>query len=200
MNDFDDFDYVPKMIKEMENHPLHANKQKENQVSNIDKAKQAVEAAQKQLEDAIKVLEQAEKKESKIGLKIPEMGERYYSYYYGEAGNRTDCDTDAYLSSFDSTNKAQQQAFQKALQVMAEMRVQDGIVTPNGIDDFYAISTNHNKKLSIDLWSGCIGVSLFPAFESETAAQTAINAVGEERIITCIKTMMFMTPESRGEA
>ena len=29
-------------------------------------------------------------------------------------------------------------------------------------------------------------------------AQTAINAVGEKRIINCIKTMMFMTPESRG--
>ena len=53
------------------------------------------------------------------------------------------------------------------------------------------------NTLDIDCWT--IGVSLFPAFISEDAAQKAINAVGEKRIINCIKTMMFMTPESRGE-
>ena len=44
-----------------------------------------------------------------------------------------------------------------------------------------------------------IGLSLFPAFETETAAQKAIDNVGKGRIVQCIKTMMFMTPESRGE-
>ena len=99
----------------------------------INEAKQAVEAAKKQLEDAINALEQVEENASKIGLKIPEMGEEYYSYYYGNSRNRTDSNTAAYLSSFDSTNKAQQKSFQEALAVMAEMRVQDGIVVPDGV-------------------------------------------------------------------
>jgi len=166
----------------------------------VNEAKQAVEAAKKQLEDAIKALEQVEKKSTKIWLKLPEMGERYYSYYHSEAGNRTDCNTDAYLSSFDSTDKAQQKAFQEALIVMAEMRVQDGIVVPDEDSNHYTISLDlKNNELDIDAWRWTIGVSLFPAFISEDAAQTAINAVGEKRIINCIKTMMFMTPESRGE-
>ena len=74
-----------------------------------------------------------------------------------------------------------------------------GIVAPNGNDDFYSISVEIDQKLSIDMWSKCIGLSLFPAFETETAAQKAIDNVGKGRIVQCIKTMMFMTPESRGE-
>ena len=166
----------------------------------INEAKQAVEAAQKQLEDAIKALEQVEGNASKIGLKIPEMGEEYYSYYYGNSRNRTDSNTAAYLSRFDSTNKAQQKAFQEAVAVMAEMRVQDGIVVPDGDSDYYTISFDFNiGKLDIDTWCWTIGISLFPAFETETAAQKAIDNVGKERIVQCIKTMMFLTPESRGE-
>ena len=176
------------------------NGQKESQMSNIDKAKQAVEAAQKQLEDAMKALEQAEKKSNKIGLKVPNIDEKYFAGFYGSNNVRSNADDKPYLSSFASTNEAQQQAFQEALVVMAEMRMQDGIVVPNGNDDFYSISTEKGQKISIDMWSRCIGLSLFPAFESTDAAQTAINAVGERRIVNCIKTMMFMTPESRGEA
>lgn len=196
-----DFDYVPKMIKGMENHPLHANRQKENQMNNIDKAKQAVEAAQKQLEEAVKALEQAEKKVSKIGLKIPEMGEKYYSEYYGGRFTREDYDNNPYFSSFASTNKSQQKAFQEALVVMAAMRMQDGIVVPGNCHSPYTISYDRTRRcLYIYNWASAVGMSLFPAFESTDAAQTAINAVGEERVINCIKTMMFMTPESRGEA
>ena len=58
-------------------------------MNNIDKAKQAVESAQKQLEEAVKALEQAEKKASKIGLKIPEIEEKYYSGYYNHNSYRT---------------------------------------------------------------------------------------------------------------
>jgi len=197
----DDFDYVPRMIKAMENHPLHSNRQKEKPMNNIDKAKQAVEAAQKQLEEAVKALEQAEKESTKIGLKLPKMEEKYYTGYYSHNGQRTDANTDAYLSSFDSTNKVQQKAFQEALVVMAEMRMQDGIVVPfEQPSPYYSISSEINDCLSVDGWYNSTGVSLFPAFESKDTAQTAINAVGEHRIINCIKTMMFMTPESRGEA
>lgn len=166
----------------------------------INEAKQAVEAAQKQLKDAIKALEQVEENASKIGLKIPEMEEKYYSGYYNHNAYRTDSDTAAYLSSFDSTNKAQQKAFQKALAVMAEMRMQDGIVVPDGDSYYCTISFDFsNGQLYIDYWCWTIGISLFPAFETETAAQKAIDNVGKECIVRCIKTMMFMTPESRGE-
>jgi hypothetical protein len=197
----DDFNYPTVWLKVMENHPLHANEQKEKPMNNIDKAKQAVEAAQKQLEEAVKALEQAEKKASKIGLKIPEMGEKYYSEYYGGRFTREDCDNDPYFSSFASTNKAQQKAFQEALVVMAEMRMQDGIVVPDGEHKVYPIYLDVGENtLKVDCWETDTGTSLFPAFESLDAVQTAINAVGERRIINCIKTMMFMTPESRGEA
>ena len=105
----------------------------------------------------------------------------------------------AILSS-DPSAKAQQEAFQEALVVMAEMRVQDGIVVPfEQSVPYYSISLEINDCLAIDGWYNSVGISLFPAFDSKDAAQTAINAVGERRIINCIKTMMFMTPESRGE-
>ena len=105
------------------------------------------------------------------------------------------------MSSFDSANKAQQKAFQEALVVMAEMRIQDGIVVPfEQPAPYYTISLEINDYLEIDTWCHSVGISLFPAFESKDAAQTAINAVGEHRITNCIKTMMFITPESRGEA
>ena len=196
----DDFNYPTVWLKVMENHPLHANKQKEKPMNNIDKAKQAVESAQKQLEEAVKALEQAEKKVSKIGLKIPEIEEKYYSGYYNHNSYRTHRNTDNYLSSFDSTNKAQQKAFQEALIAMAEMRTQDEIVVPDGEHKVYPIYLDVGENtLNVDCWETDTGTSLFPAFESKDAAQTAINAVGEKRIINCIKTMMFMTPESRGE-
>lgn len=166
----------------------------------VNEAKQAVEAAQKQLEDAIKALEQAEKENTKIGLKIPERGEFYYMCN-GQPHTTRSCESDIYYArKWASTNKEQSKAFYEALRVMAEMRVQDGIVVPDGDSDYYTISFGFNNgKLDIDTWCWTIGISLFPAFESEDAAQTAINAVGEDRIINCIKTMMFMTPESRGE-
>lgn len=174
--------------------------QKEKPMNNLDKAKQAVEAAQKQLEEAVKALEQAEKKTNKIGLKIPEMGESYYSEYYGGKFTREDCDNGPYFSSFASTNKSQQKAFQEALVVMAEMRMQDGIVVPfEQPTPCYSISLEIGGYLAIYNWYNSVGISLFPAFESQDAAQTAINAVGEKRVINCIRTMMFMTPESRGE-
>ena len=169
-------------------------------MSNIDKAKQAVEAAQKQLEEAVKALEQAKKKSNKIGLKLPNIDEKYFAGFYGSNNVRSNANDKPYLSSFDSTNEAQQQAFQKALCVMAEMRMQDGIVVPDGEHKVYPIYLDVGENtLKVDCWETDTGTSLFPAFKSKDAAETAINAVGEKCIISCIKTMMFMTPESRGE-
>ena len=161
----------------------------------INKAEEAVVAAKQKLQQ----YEANKNKNPK--LLIPELDDTYWSGSYKDAIGARRCiaDVELYLNTFSSTNKAQAAAFSDALCVMGEMRVQEGIVAPNGNDDFYSISVEIDQKLSIDMWSKCIGLSLFPAFISEDAAQTAINAVGEKRIINCIKTMMFMTPESRGE-
>lgn len=170
-------------------------------MTNIEKLQHDVEIAQKQLEEATKSLEMAKKKLSKISLKVPEMGDKYYTGYSGHSGTRQVCESVYYTAAFDSVNQSQQSAFQKALCVMAEMRVQDGIVVPfEQPSPYYSISLEIYDRLSIDNWYNSAGISLFPAFESKDAAQTAINAVGEHRLINCIKTMMFMTPESRGEA
>lgn len=166
-------------------------------MTNIEKLQHDVEIAQKQLEEATKSLEMAKKKLSKISLKVPEMGDNYYTGY---SGTLQCCESVHYTAAFDSVSQPQQSAFQEALCVMAEMRVQDGIVVPfEQPSPYYSISLEIYDRLSIDSWYNSTGTSLFPAFESKDAAQTAINAVGEHRLIDCIKTMMFMTPESRGE-
>lgn len=176
---------------------------KRSNMSDIENAKQAVEAAEKQLVEAKLALEKAEaEKKNKIGLKIPEMGEVYYKIIEGKLfrQERGYEGNTRYIRSWSSTNQKQNKAFYDALCVMAEMCVQDGIVVPDGESEYCTISFDFsNGKLDIDIWSWTIGISLFPAFETETAAQTAINNVGTERVIQCIKTMMFMTPESRGE-
>lgn len=175
--------------------------EKESVMNTLEQAQAKVKELEALLKQAQEEAEAAKKKsESKIGLKIPEMGEKYYSEYYGGRFTREDCDNGPYFSSFASTNKVQQKAFQEALIVMAEMRMQDGIVVPDGEHKVYPIYLDVGENtLNVDCWETDTGTSLFPAFESQGAAQKAINGVGEERIINCIKTMMFMTPESRGE-
>lgn len=172
-------------------------------MNTLEKYQADVEAAQKLLERAISSFEEAKKQEEEskaIKLKVPKDGELYTDTVLRYPTIRHEADmNDYFLCTFASTNKKQSESFADALVVMAEMRMQDGIVVPNGNDDFYSISTEKGQKISIDMWSRCFGLSLFPAFDSKDAAQTAINAVGEHRIINCIKTMMFMTPESRGE-
>ena len=113
---------------------------KEDVMNTLEQAQAKVKELEALLKQAQEEAEAAKKKEaSKIGLKIPEMEEKYYSGYYNHNSYRTDSNTDAYLSSFDSTNKAQQKAFQEALVVMAEMRMQDGIVVPDGEHKVYPI-------------------------------------------------------------
>ena len=160
----------------------------------INKAEKAVVAAKQKLQQ----YEANKNKNPK--LLIPELDDTYWSGSYKDAIGARRCiaDVKLYLNTFSSTNKAQAAAFSDALCVMGEMRVQEGIIAPSGTSSQHTITLDAVRNtLDIDCWT--IGVSLFPAFISEDAAQKAINAVGEKRIINCIKTMMFMTPESRGE-
>ena len=95
-------------------------------MTNIEKLQHDVEIAQKQLEEATKSLEMAKKKLSKISLKVPEMGDNYYTGY---SGTLQCCESVHYTAAFDSVSQPQQSAFQEALCVMAEMRVKMGLLS-----------------------------------------------------------------------
>ena len=56
-----------------------------------------------------------------------------------------------------------------------------------------------DKHLEYDRWECSVAMSLFPRYKDEPSARAAVYLVGEQRVIDCIKTMNFMTPESRGE-
>ncbi len=156
---------------------------------------QAMKAAKESLEKA---------KTNNIGLKIPVNFSTDVAYFRNLTGHYDECSDSTFTkegiqSCFASTNKAQAKAFAEALQVMAELRCQEGIKFPDG-------------KLCWSVRYNCLGGELHtydyynldyqlmsPAFKTEEYAQKAIDNVGEYRIIEAYKTMMFMTPESRGE-
>lgn len=175
---------------------------KEKQMNTLEKYQADVEAAQKLLERAISSFEEAKKQEEEakaIKLMVPKDGELYTNTVLGYPSTRHECDmSDYFLCTFASTNKAQATAFADALAVMAEMRMQDGIVNPVG----ESVSISYNlevEHLEYDWWESSTGLSLFPCYKDEQSARAAVYLVGEQRVIDCIKTMNFMTPESRGE-
>jgi len=172
-------------------------------MNTLEKYQADVEAAQKLLERAISSFEEAKKQEKEatsIKLMVPKDGELYTNTVLGYPSIRHEGDMSEYfLCTFASTNKAQATAFAEALAVMAEMRMQEGVVNPvDGVS--MAISYDHIcEHLDYDWWENVTGLSLFPAYATEEAASNAVAKVGEQRVIDCIKTMNFMTPESRGE-
>lgn len=172
-------------------------------MNTLEKYQADVEAAQKLLERAISSLEEAKKQEEEakaIKLMVPKDGELYTNTVLGYPSIRHEGDmSDYFLRTFASTNHAQATAFTDALAVMAEMRMQEGIVNPAVVD---GVSISYNlevEHLEDDWWEYSAGLSLFPRYKDEQSARTAVYLVGEQRVIDCIKTMNFMTPESRGE-
>ena len=172
-------------------------------MNTLEKYQADVEAAQKLLERAISSLEEAKKQEEaakSIKLKVPKDGELYTNTVIGYPSTRDEADMGQYfLCTFSSTNHKQAEAFADALTVMAEMRMQEGIVNPAVVD---GVSISYNlevEHLEYDWWEYSAGLSLFPRYKDEQSARTAVYLVGEQRVIDCIKTMNFMTPESRGE-
>jgi len=165
--------------------------------------KQQLEAAQQEITKLQQALEEAKKQEKEataIKLKVPKDGELYTNTVLGYPSIRHEADmSDYFLYTFASTNNKQARAFADALDVMAEMRVQEGIVNP--VDSVnIAISYDiEDKQLEYDRWECLTGLSLFPCYKDLQAAKLAVETVGEQRVINCIKTMNFMTPESRGE-
>jgi hypothetical protein len=151
-------------------------------------------------------IEKLKKEEAKaVGLKKPIPSSRMP--YYAQAGNG---DSTVQLSAieahskyyrgFISTNKAQVQAFRDAIDVMAELRTQPGIVVPDGQRMAYTLGYNlRTGALDAPIFCCADFQLLSPAFDTVTQAKAAIIAVGIDRIKAAVKTLLFMTPESRGE-
>ena len=172
-------------------------------MNTLEKYQADVEAAQKLLERAISSLEEAKKQEKEataIKLIVPKDGELYTNTVLGYPSIRHEGDMSEYfLCTFASTNKAQATAFADALAVMAEMRMQEGVVNPVVGANVNIRYDLEDKHLKYGRWIHSTGVSLFPCYKDEQSAGAAVHLVGEQRVIDCIKTMNFMTPESRGE-
>jgi hypothetical protein len=172
-------------------------------MNTLEKYQADVEAAQKLLERAISSLEEAKKQEEEakaIKLMVPKCNEKYASTASnGFISTRTIYSDTYYLATFASTNKTQATAFTDALAVMAEMRMQEGVVNPVVGANITISYDLEDKHLVYDRWECSTGVSLFPCYKDEPSARAAVYLVGEQRVIDCIKTMNFMTPESRGE-
>lgn len=165
--------------------------------------KQQLEAAQQEITKLQQALEEAEKQKkeaSAIKLKVPKDGELYTNTVLGYPSVRREGDMSKYfLYTFSSTNRKQAEAFADALAVMAEMRMQEGIVNPVDSANIAISYDVEDKQLEYDRWEYLTGLSLFPCYKNLQAAKLAVDTVGEQRVIDCIKTMNFMTPESRGE-
>lgn len=165
--------------------------------------KQQLEAAQQEISKLQQALEEAEKQEkeaSAIKLKVPKDGELYTNTVLGYPSIRHEGDMSAYfLYTFASTNNKQAKAFADALTVMAEMRMQEGIVNPVAGANITISYDLEGKQLQYYRWECSVGLSLFPRYKDLQSAKLAVETVGEQRVIDCIKTMNFMTPESRGE-
>lgn len=177
-----------------------AQKLLERAISSFEEAKKQEEEAEKQLKAAKESLEKA--KTNNIGLKIPDVGEKLYIYdlkgninqYWYKNDYLNGC-----LSYFGSVNEAQAKAFAEALKVMAELRCQEGIKVPDGKLCWGVRCNCLSGELHIYDYYNLDYQLMSPAFKTEEYAQKAIDNVGEERIIEAYKTMLFMTPESRGE-
>lgn len=171
-------------------------------MNNIEQAMKAVEEAEEQLKAAKESLEKA--KTNNIGLKLPVNFNKDVVYFRNLTGHY-DEDSDSTFtkegiqSSFASTNKAQTKAFAEALQVMAELRCQEGIKFPDGKLCWGVWFDALSDELDVYDYYNIHYQLMSPAFKTEEYAQKAIDNVGKERIIEAYKTMLFMTPESRGE-
>jgi hypothetical protein len=150
-------------------------------------------------------IEKLKKEEAKtVGLKKPIPSSRVPYYDLESGSNIVQLSAieahPKYYRGFTSTNKAQVQAFRDAIDVMAELRTQPGIVVPDGQRMAYTLRYNlRTGSLDAPIFCCADFQLLSPAFDTVTQAKAAIIAVGIDRIKAAVKTLLFMTPESRGE-
>jgi hypothetical protein len=157
----------------------------------------ALKEQYKKLGDEITKLEFQAKN---IGLQRPTPGTKEGYYTLGAKYFNANSTHENAYEGFVSTKSTQMVAFVDAVNIMGELRCQPGIIVPNGQKPFFSI---HFDVLTGALRSNAGQTSGFqlvgPVFNSSSAVVNAINKVGEKRIITAYKTLLFMNKASRGE-
>jgi hypothetical protein len=97
-------------------------------------------------------------------------------------------------------NLRQHRAYRAAFDTMMDLRRQPGIKTPDGITVAWHIEYHHvRNELDYQTHIQFCGGTVAPAFESMEAAQAAVDAVGELRVMDAFNVLLFMTPHSRAE-
>jgi hypothetical protein len=167
----------------------------------------ALKEQYKKLGEEITKLEEQKKLEERIRLKkpVPGSGSKFYvpnqigagvseSYAHAVAANT--------YKGFCSTSREQMEAFKDAFLVMAELRCQPGIIRPNQHPRVHQWTLKYNcvtNTVSPDTFVDVGFQTVGPVFQDKDSIVAAIAAVGEARIIRAYGTLMFMSPESRGE-
>jgi hypothetical protein len=97
-------------------------------------------------------------------------------------------------------NLQQYRAFRAAFDTMMDLRRQPGIKTPDGTTVAWHVGYQHVKnEIEYQARFELCGGTVAPAFESMEAAQAAVDAVGELRVMDAFNVLLFMTPHSRAE-
>jgi hypothetical protein len=168
-----------------------------------------LEAQQRELADKIAQLRnKIEQEKAKIEIKQPVVSSEGYWYIdthglgtYLRQTTETIFQPHQY-KSLVSTNKVQMVAFHDAFCVMWDLRKQKGIAVPNSSMNriYWTVRYNINTgTLQLDSFIAEGSSQVAPAFETHADLNNAIAAVGLERVKQAFKTLLFMTPESRGE-
>lgn len=163
----------------------------------INEAKRAVEAAQKQLEESVKALEQAEKKEV-----WPVNGD---SYWYVEVSGSvyhdvwqdhpSDMDRqrlgNVYRSREDAELYVQKRLVQVELETLAKKAWKESGEQfewdVNGVQSYYHHYYDYVDGcflVGANVYTRCIGQVFFP---TEKSAKEATTAIGEERLKVLLK-------------
>jgi hypothetical protein len=97
-------------------------------------------------------------------------------------------------------NLHQHRAYRAAFDTMMDLRRQPGIKTPDGITVSWHVGYQHVlNEIEYEARVEFCGGTVAPAFESMDAAQAAVDAVGELRVMDAFNVLLFMTPHSRAE-
>lgn len=97
-------------------------------------------------------------------------------------------------------NLRQHRAFRAAFDTMMDLRRQPGIKTPDGITVSWHIGYQHAlNEIEYEARVEFCGGTVAPAFATMEAAQAAVDAVGELRVMDAFNVLLFMTPHSRAE-
>lgn len=191
-----DFDYVPRMIKEMENHPLHANKQtKENNMeqNTIQQMEQTVEQLLAKAEELKQQIEKAKEQEDVW----PKDGDQYwladctagviFHYWQGDTYDKSAMKFgNAYKTKEEAENYVQKRLVQVELENLAKKAWKESGTQiywgEESEQEKHHIGYCHDNKyfFADSNWSTqFVGQVFFPTTNSVI---NAIKTIGEDRL------------------